>query len=404
MNGSLSSDRAAQLDCIQANLAVLADRWHGSGTCLRLGATLRFRCWPAAGSELPTVEPPLDTQLAQAGPLLGLAVAERRDDVAAEDLLAALGPGTEESPCYVVADAWQLPWTPYYRRRRMRHSFLVSRAPGTRLRITDAYHNDTSWGQARPGQWLLTDAELAAALPDGAITAIWYAPVPLDPVRPMTDVTGFDGYVYEYRQAAGRLAALDQLCLETWLLDRSRQLHAAFLVERAILDEARVEAHLTAWRQLTEQVYLAFRRVERARPEPPGLLDRLADLLRADTQVFGDAAAEPALWPGEQPARKQPASAAGPPAGRVRDPLWPPFTEAIGHILRVSSTAVAEAGSLADLPAWNSLRLVETIEALESRFCVQFGPDDLVPERLSDPAYLFALVRDAGNRTREDLR
>lgn len=452
MNGSLRSAHAPLLDCIQVNLAALADQCHGPGTCLRLGATLRFRCWPAAGRGLPTVEPPLDEQLAAAGPLLGLAVTERRDGVAAGELLAALGSGT----CYVVADAWHLPWTPYHRRRRMRHSFLVSRPPGTQPRITDFYHNDTSWGRSRPGQWPLTDAELAAALPDGAVTAIWFTPVPLDPVRPVTDVTGIDGYLREYRQASGTLATLDQMCLETWLLDRSRRLHAAFLAERAAFpaecdafpveraaaaDEcaapgeatagARIEAHLAAWRQLTEQAYLMFRRAERGRPEPAGLIDRLADLLRADTAVFGAATARPATVPAAVPAARvtparpaagaarppvlaaKPAAAAAapPPDAGLPDPLWPLFAEAVGRILRVSPAAVAGAGSLADLPSWNSLRLVETIEKLESLFCFQFGPDDLVPERLSDPAYLFALVRTAsrtasrtGHRTREDLR
>jgi hypothetical protein len=66
---------ARALDCLQANLAVLADRHHGPGTHLRLGARLHFSPTTAEPADtpadpsaetraLPTVEPTLDAQLA----------------------------------------------------------------------------------------------------------------------------------------------------------------------------------------------------------------------------------------------------------------------------------------------------------------------------------------------------
>lgn len=44
------------LDCVQVNLAVLADHHHGAGTHLRAGAALDFRTWKRPDG-LPTVEP-----------------------------------------------------------------------------------------------------------------------------------------------------------------------------------------------------------------------------------------------------------------------------------------------------------------------------------------------------------
>ena len=57
------SVRAELLDCVQSNLAVLADRHHGPGSHLALGAVLRFTPRPGPDG-LPTVEPSADSQLA----------------------------------------------------------------------------------------------------------------------------------------------------------------------------------------------------------------------------------------------------------------------------------------------------------------------------------------------------
>jgi len=71
----MASIHAEALDCLQANLAVLADRWHGAGTHLRLGAALGFAPQPA--TPLPTVDPGLAGRLTEAQELLGLVVRER---------------------------------------------------------------------------------------------------------------------------------------------------------------------------------------------------------------------------------------------------------------------------------------------------------------------------------------
>src|SRR4051794_11275226 len=86
---------ASEMDCIQVNLGVLADRFHGTDTHLRLGAPLRFDVRPLDSSPgaLPTVEPELDERLESAGRLLGLTTRERD----AGDLTGG--------PLYAVADA-----------------------------------------------------------------------------------------------------------------------------------------------------------------------------------------------------------------------------------------------------------------------------------------------------------
>lgn len=60
-------------DCLQVNLAVLADRWHGAGTHLGLGAVLRFA--PVTGPDgLPTVARTVEQHLADARSALGIEV------------------------------------------------------------------------------------------------------------------------------------------------------------------------------------------------------------------------------------------------------------------------------------------------------------------------------------------
>lgn len=148
-------------DCVQVNLAELADRLHGDGTHLALGRVLRF--WPRPGADgLPTVEPRVDAHVTESATLLGMRVT-RRERVDGADGLAP-GPG-----CYVVADAYHLPWVPYFHEQHLEHSFLVEPADDG-VTVVDGYHNDTQWGAARPGRWTLGHAEFAEALPEGALT------------------------------------------------------------------------------------------------------------------------------------------------------------------------------------------------------------------------------------------
>ena len=86
-NTVLAGIESPALDCLQANLALLADRFHGAGTHRRLGARLCFT--PAFNGPFPTIDPLLAGRLDEAERLLGLRVQWRADRLAGDDLLQA---------------------------------------------------------------------------------------------------------------------------------------------------------------------------------------------------------------------------------------------------------------------------------------------------------------------------
>ncbi|MBT2383361.1 phosphopantetheine-binding protein [Streptomyces sp. ISL-11] len=354
---------AELLDCLQTNLALLADRLHGPGTSLRLGAPLRLRT-RTGDHGLPTVEPTLDQHTADACTLLGLAVAEHRTAGP-----AAFGTGR---PVYVVADAFHLPWVPYFGQKHIEHSFVAEATDGG-VTISDAYHNETPWGPARPLTRAYRADELAAILEGvpGGFEIIEFAPAPLGPAP--DPAVGFgprdaEDYVRAYAGHPDRAAALDRFTLETWLLARSRRLHAAFLEARDGGVSTAVHQHLATWNALVEHAYLAFRRVSRGHAEPPGLLMRAAALLRADVTLFARPAGE----------------------GDVRDAV----RATVAAVLDVPAPRL-ETEPLTAIPSFGSFRMVEIVERLEKDFAVEFDAGDLVPEKLHSLDSLCALVTGA---------
>ncbi|MEV4878670.1 acyl carrier protein [Streptomyces cyaneofuscatus] len=357
-----TTTECALFDCVQVNLAVLADRWHGPDTHRALGAVLRFTPKPDADG-LPTVEPTVADHLADAERLIGVrVVAERRT-----------GPGEPLRPApghYVVSDAYHLPWLPYAGHRHMEHSFLLEGDAHAPV-VLDGYHNETPWGSARPLTRSLTAGELAAAVP-GAATSILLAPS--DPPRaavPELDLSGgaaVDAYVAAYAEHPDRAVAFDRLTLQTWLLARSRKLHARFLADRDPAGEAARDAHVRAWEALAESVYIGYRRVARGRPEPTGTFDRLAAQLHADHAVFGATAGPPV-----------PAATAPP---EVPAALREKIAHTVAEVLGTDAATVLRAASLADLARFTSFRVVEIIERLEQDLSVECAADDLVPENL----------------------
>lgn len=335
---SLETVRSELLDCMQANLAVLADHHHGPGTHLNLGAELRFS-WRE--HTLPTVEPDLDRHLADAQRLLGLRL--HADNAVTDVPLAELVPPGALG--YVVADAFELPWVPYFGQRHMEHSFLLG-ADGT---VVDAYANDTPWGPATPGSWHHPGLRLG-----GTARVLHFEPVPVpDPVPSVEDVDPAP-YLAAYEAHADRAAALDRLTLETWLMARSRALHAAFRQHVAAVEPAATEEHLKGWSAVVEQTYLASRRVARGRPEPGGVLDRLRNLLSADRAIFATG--------GEQWRR----AVAG----------------VVAAVLEVDELRLLDGVPFTSLPRFSSFRLVEIVERLESDLGADIDAADLVPENL----------------------
>ncbi|MFJ8436133.1 hypothetical protein ACIQ9P_33015 [Kitasatospora sp. NPDC094019] len=367
-------------DCLQVNLAVLADRWHGAGTHLGLGATLRFR--PAAGPDgLPTVARTVEQHLADARTALGIEVRSLHRSSGADGLPAAGGR-------YVVADAYHLPWVPYFGQRHLEHSFLVEADGPDGVSVVDGYHNDTPWGAARPGRWSLPARELSAAVPGPALVAE-LAPAAPGPgtVAPAADLAGpgaVDAYVDAYARHPDRNAALGRLTLETWFLARSRGLHAAFRAASGAAPDDAVDTHVRAWGALTEQTYLAARRVERGRTEPPALLPRLREQLHADAAVLGAAlAAVPAAAGG---------TAAAPPAAAGTE-LRGTVAAVAASVLGTAVEPLLDGQSLADVPQFSSFRIVEIVERLEEELRFEFDAADLVPENLHDIDAICAIVR-----------
>jgi acyl carrier protein len=348
----LDGIHADALDCLQANLAVLADARHGPGTHLRLGARSAFE--PVFGAGLPSVVATVDDRLAQAHRWLGLSIVERRDGVPPPEAVALLA---DSVPRYVVADAFSMPWLPYHGHEHAEHSFLAVAAPGG-VQVTDAYHNVTPWGTARPGTWLLTEREFAAVLHGGENTvlslhtsALPDAEVEVVPADPAV----VHRYVAAYRDHGDRSAAFTAVTLETWLLARERRLRVALTGDPASA------SRLPAWQRLTEQVYLAKRRVETGRAEPSHVFAMLTDLLVAE---------------------------AAPPARQdtlVRNTI----VAALGHVLGVGADLAPTAG-FRTLPGFDSFRLVELIQRVEHALDTEIPPDELVAENMTD---LDALTR-----------
>ncbi|KUL37871.1 hypothetical protein ADL22_19710 [Streptomyces sp. NRRL F-4489] len=361
----LSSVRTGLLDCIQANLAVLADHHHGPGAHLRLGAPLGLRFRPRPEDGLPTVDPPLTEQLATLPALVGLRVV-RHTRLAPGELRAELSGGGLR---YVVADAYHLPWLPYHGRAHMPHSFLLAAGPDG-WQITDAYRNETEWGPATPGHWVLPEEDLPGI---GTAEVTDLAPDSLPPLAdlppaPDLDPAAAETYLAAYAACPDRAAAIRQLTVETWLLARARKLHAtyrALYTGRADGPEPGPEAdHLRAWDKVVEQTYLAHRRVARGRAEPPGVLDRLRAVLAADRTVFG-AVPDPAAPPAADDTA-----------------LRRTIAEVAAGVLGVPADGLLAGAPFDSFPSFSSFRLVEIIERLESALDRELDADELIPENL----------------------
>ncbi|EFL23209.1 conserved hypothetical protein [Streptomyces himastatinicus ATCC 53653] len=130
---------------------------------------------------------------------------------------------------------------------------------------------------------------------------------------------------------------------------------------------------------VVEHAYLTFRRVARGRAEPPELLARAAEVLRADATALtgGGPAAEP-----------------GGGAATGDGELRPTVRAVVASVLALDEHLVPDT-ELTGLAEFSSLRMVEIVEGLEAAFDVEFGPDDLVPEKLHRIDDLCGLVHRA---------
>ncbi|BCJ67438.1 acyl carrier protein [Polymorphospora rubra] len=384
--------RADLLDCLQVNLAAVADRAAGPGAHLALGAPLRF-VTTAGPLGLPVLTASVERRLDEAAGLLGLRVDRRWTGVSGADLREL---ARDHGPLYVVGDAFTMPWLPYAGHEHMEHSFLLADA-GPQCVVADGYHNSTRWGDARPGVWRLPAADLDAAVPAATAMTLTVAAAPeVDRAAVLREnaadlaaaQTAVDDYLDRIRARAGEPAVAAQIVLDVWLLGRSRALHAAWLAATATHppDAAATDppgdrtgelaAHADSWLALAGQSYVAMRRAARGGAFPAAVLDRYAELLHTDVVLAGRLVAGAAAPPPSADGVVGPAAVD---PARIRAVLAAEF----GAVLGLEPEAVA-GRPLRELPRYNSFRLVDVIERAEERLGVQLDPDDLTVTALRD--------------------
>ncbi|HEY7816221.1 MAG TPA: hypothetical protein VIC62_23445 [Nakamurella sp.] len=376
---------APALDCVQTGLAALADLHHGPGTHLWLGARLGFAP-STAPDRPPTMEAPVDQRLAEARDLVGLRVAERRDGL---DGPALRKFAAEAGTLYVVADAFTMLWTPYRGQRHMDHSFLL--VPGDdRHTVVDPYHNETQWGTARPGVWRLTESDLDTAV-GAACSAMVIVPdqrPELNPAavlaanaRAMTDAeSAIDRYLAQVRAGLDREEGVEALVLDVWLLGRSRLLHTAWLETVPEVPPLHLEVAQEQswdWLRLASQSYLGLRRVQRGAELPSSVMEQFEELFAGDVEIasrLSAALADVAVVPQE-----------------IRD--------VVVEVVR-STLGLDDGGeqSFRSLSNFNSFRLVDIIEQVETRLGVDLDGDDLTVDALRDVETLARLFARAARR------
>ncbi len=374
---------------MQSNLAVLADHFHGSGTYLNLGSQLTSRWYPGPDN-LPTVDPPLARQLADAERMLHVSVHDK-GTVAGAGLAAQMEPG---ELCYAVADAHHMTWLPYFGRQHMEHSFLLIAPERTDATwsVIDSYTNDTQWGAAKPGRWSLTHEELSALT---RIQLYSIKPQPGPAARPFLHITHapMDHYFAAFDAEPNRERVLNRLTEDTWLLARSRRLHALHRTDTTAdgNTDPEIAAHLRDWDKLVTHTYMSFRRVAQGRPEPKGTVEQFAALLAADRRIFTtpDAIEPPA---GSAPARYHGIGD----RQETENALKRDIAAEVARALDVDAATLLDTGmDLTTLAGFTSFRMVDLIDRLEARFDIELDSDDLVPENLKSMDGLCRIVHNA---------
>jgi hypothetical protein len=378
--------RADALDCVQTTVSLMADYHYGAGAHLALGAAGGLPAMPGPLSY--QVRRSVPDRLAEARELLGLRVTASWSDVTGAHLCSL---AADHGPLMVVADAYDLPWLPYRGHEHMEHSFLVTTYGRERLLVVDAYHNDTAWGPARPGQWEMPAASLGASLAAGAeaMTVAAVSLPPLDPAAVLASnahrlaqrAPAEARYLAEAQACLGTPAGVAALVLDIWLIARAWLLHTAWLASQGLDDAASaVDGRARDWQALATHSYIGLRRVRRGQPGDPNLAQRLTELMADDRAVV------------EQIARPSTAL-----SGSRADPVRTMLVDLLCRALGVGPEAVRSARELRELPGFNSFRLVDVIEQAESRLGVRLAPSRISASSLGDLGALCEIFTDAGS-------
>ncbi|HXV94634.1 MAG TPA: hypothetical protein VD813_15120 [Pseudonocardia sp.] len=313
-----------RLDCWEVNLAVALAAVGERDIRSLLGAQWWFA--PAPG---PTAAPALDfeEQSARIARLTG-----RRPEVVRPAPGALAGTCSEIIAAggvpVVVADAHDLPWTPYAGRRHVEHSLVVTAvgAAGTAgpppgaLAFTDAYDNRTEWGDAVPLDGVAGPDVVAAMERADGVRVVAVHGGPPGRVGPSIDrrallvenatalgawATG-DPYASLADPASlpiGDAEAFAAFCELCWTIERRRALFGRWLEDLAAdpdVPEVEVpqlrglaarfaEAVPPRWSTVNRFAYLALRRLRAGHAASP---DRIADLVAAAADAERSLAAD----------------------------------------------------------------------------------------------------------------
>lgn len=296
------------LDCLAVNLAVLL-AWHGTADVRTpFAARWRFRLrrdGTADGRpDLPARDLADDLRQLAGWELCWQPAASLASEVPA--WAAACDAGW---PVLVVADSLDMPWIPYAGHEHMEHSFIVAGVDGSRLTITDGYTNATEWGAAEPVTATVGRAEIAGLL---AGTGRWSVPRPAgrrvaaptptattvarflrdnaDEIRAAYAARRYDTFL-RWAAAQAHAGDLAPVALDSWLLARSRRLHARWLDSSAaawVPAEVRLDFAASvaeAWTRAAQMCYIGLRRTRSGRAVPPALTECLYQACSAEQDL-----------------------------------------------------------------------------------------------------------------------
>jgi len=288
---------SAELDCVSDALALLLAARGVSDVLTPFGCDWRFDLVEAGGRTGPAL-PPSD-----------------QDDRLAErtgwrPLWTMVGPASfadwhrtlqDGNALAVVADAYHLPWVPYAGREHMEHGFVVEGLDGNTAHVVDPYDNVTEWGRATPRSLQTSLDVLQPALP-GARWCVLCPAAAGEPIAAasmivdnasaiMASVANYGLFVEQYQNLDE--PALQHLALQTWLLYRSRALHARWLAAPAAAGPHPAAADrfrpvTQAWQRAAEGAYLALRRVRGGRAVPAGAMQSLRTAVNAELAVAAE--------------------------------------------------------------------------------------------------------------------
>jgi hypothetical protein len=280
-------------DCIQSNLALLVNAARGAGASLLLGAHLAILPRRLADG-LYTVDPELMTEIDRCSHLLNIAADAATATVPAGGLEELVTAAT--GVCYVVGDAFDMPWLPYFGRAHMPHSFLVAARPGKPTPIVvDAYDNHTEWGAAEPGAWETAWSELSFP----AQVWRWRVMKRTASFQTRVERQGVKTYIAAFRTHHDRIRAWAQLAVETWILARRHTLFALAHGSDPFIGPMAGDA-AARWERLAADVFLGSRRVRRGRRETHEAIDEVERLLTEPYWAF-----TPSAPSTSEPAQKQ---------------------------------------------------------------------------------------------------